>query len=185
MSTIKTWQERADDASRNNEHVEWPQIYMKAEIAELRAALAASGGNAAPEFTDEHSAAWQAVAAALDKGVPGWLNGPLSGMDSAVKAIEELCSKRQAITPLQIVQLANAHLTTSDYIWSGDVEQICIFAQACAQSGPNAALVAALEALEEVGALEDGLLGDDPKVIKAQKMARKALSAAGQEVGHG
>ena len=39
---IKTWKQRADEASRANEHVEYPVVYMKAEIAELRAALAAA-----------------------------------------------------------------------------------------------------------------------------------------------
>lgn len=45
----------------------------------------------------------------------------------------------------------------------------------------QAQLVEALEALEDVGALEDGLLGDDPKIIKAQKLARSALAAAGAQ----
>ena len=52
MSTIKTWQERIVGDNRT-----WAvEAGMKAEIAELRAALAASGGNAAPGLTDERAA---------------------------------------------------------------------------------------------------------------------------------
>lgn len=127
MSTIKTWQERIVGDNRT-----WAvEAGMKAEIAELRAALAASGGNAAPELPT----------------LPQAGNATRSGV----------------------------------LVWYE--AQMREYGKACAQSAPNAALVAALEALEEVGALEDGLLGDDPKIIKAQKMARAALSAAGQEVG--
>lgn len=39
-------------------------------------------------------------------------------------------------------------------------------------------LTAALIAMRDIGALEDGLLGDDPQVVKAQKASRKALDAA-------
>jgi len=44
--TVPTWQERADEASRTNQHVEYPHTYMKQEISDLRAALAAASAPA-------------------------------------------------------------------------------------------------------------------------------------------
>ena len=87
------------------------------------------------------------------------------------------------LTDEQIIKLVY------DEFYKGDAGYLCDMfpagvvagvRAAISASAPNAALVAALEALEEVGALEDGLLGDDPKVVKAQKMARAALAQAGE-----
>lgn len=63
MSTIKTWQENAafhlPDLRNTIDKIPFVDVrasYMVAEIAELRAALAASGGNAAPGLTNERAA---------------------------------------------------------------------------------------------------------------------------------
>lgn len=92
---------------------------------------------------DEQAQAWIAVTDALDKGVPGWLGGTLSGLDSAVRAISELCAARPTITDLAIVVAANAHLTTTDYIWTADVDQLCVFARTILASQQPAAAPAA------------------------------------------
>lgn len=136
---------------------------IKDLIETARAALAASGGNAAPELT---------LPEIPEKGDKGYSSS------SSVNRGEhqQHYSAHQMREYGEACHAVGRGAAVREYIDNGTFKDA---------SAPNAALVAALEALEEVGALEDGLLGDDPKVIKAQKMARKALSAAGQEVGHG
>lgn len=161
MSTIKTWVERLPDGVRFCPSTTEMIPVMREEIAELRAALAASGGNAAPGLTDEQ--------------------------------IDEICNVQEA----KYGQLC-------------DTEDMRMFARAIeAASAPNAALVAALQNLlhlaDEFG-IQSGVCccGDDMKrhgnpmdcghspvdsgeyyTASAIEEARKALSAAGQEVGHG
>jgi len=108
--------------------------------------------------------------------------------DEGMRCMLEYSQALLALATSPVASGALPELPYEDYIEGhhGDLargytaDQMRAYGQACAAAAaPNAALVAALEALEDVGALEDGLLGDDPKVVKAQKMARAALAQAG------
>lgn len=79
---------------------------------------------------NEQAEAWMAVVAALDKHMPGWISGPHSGLDSAVMAIDKLFAERGHVSDLKILQAANEHLTTADYIWTADADQLYAFARA-------------------------------------------------------
>lgn len=145
MSTIKTWVERLPDGVRFCPSTTEMIPAMREEIAELRAALAASGGNAAPGLTDE-----------------------------------------------QIGEIADNYKFKEHYRSNSEAIE---FARECiAASAPNAALVAAAQATmawwseHQYDTVSDGEGGEynvfdsEPEFVKS---ARTALSAAGQEVGHG
>jgi hypothetical protein len=69
MSKIKTWQERSDEDSRASKPVEWPKVYMEAEIAELRAALASSATTEQPlRYTSDGELAECPCCGSLDVG---------------------------------------------------------------------------------------------------------------------
>ena len=127
-----------------------------AELAEARK-LPAAG--------DEQADAWMAVVAALDKGMPGWLNGPLSGLYSAVKAIQALCASCSPVSDLAIVVAANEHLTATDYIWTADVDQLCAFARAIIPGGAllSAAPVAEAPSSPTIKQLVAQLADDEEK----------------------
>lgn len=152
---IKTWRS-TPEASQC--HTSWDAIALAdREIAELRAALAASGGNAAPELTDERAAF---EADTLDLYPVATFNRFPNSENYNVNWVQEQ--------------------------WGGWQRR----AKYAAASAPNAALVAALRKIKQNETeVFDEAMGEMVIVgLDAEEMvaiAADALSAAGQEVGHG